>query len=164
MLRRRYGSKHCALALLQTGVAWLPTRDAAELSQQRLVDALVAWCHRLEAAFTEHAQSESYAAARQRAGNCHGVSGLTPAQSQDRSELKRLRQQAKQAKWLSDEAYGVRGRWNTWRPTRSLSSMSPWEQDMVHRHRFGHFEAEINRMSSAHGGHLARAAPFRVGL
>ena len=164
VLRRRYGSKHCASALLQTGVAWLPTRDAAELSYHRLLDALVAWCRRLEAAFTELVESESYAAARQRTGNTHGVSGLTPAQSQSRGELKRLRQQAKQAKSLADEADGQSGKWNEWKPPRSFSSMSPWEQDMVHRYRTGHFEAEINRISSAGGGHLARAAPFRVGL
>ena len=72
-LRKRYGSKHFAIAVLQTGSTLIPSRlglglDQFERSQRQMVDFLVTWCHRVTDAVAGYRDMEQLMVAWSRAG------------------------------------------------------------------------------------------------
>jgi hypothetical protein len=163
VMKKRYGSKHFVLAVLQTGSGWLG-EHAQESQQKVLVHCLLRWIHRVQAAVQTYETSLSYLNARQRGGSQKYKSGLTDEQWYARRDLKVAKEDVQKGQALLQEALAAeQGKYSKERGLpRHEAAMSNSEQWILYDLRNGILAQRIQKCIRAHGGADARPDDFRV--
>ena len=89
-VRKRYGSKHFLMAMLETGITWAPSAGFLETDRdgvtEHVAQNFATWIAAVMRSIASHKNDAATMEARARSGSAYGQHGLTPQQIQDRKE------------------------------------------------------------------------------
>ena len=158
-IKKRYGNKCFVMALLQTGLSWVPaSKKSAKMSstgtddcEKSLTLGFMNWMQRLLHSIEVHKQTDEYKVARRKSGNEYRQSGLTSKERACRDFKSNVVREYRFAKSLYKRY--TDGNETTW------YSFSRHERHLLTEYMDGWLDRKVDLAKQAHGGPV-RARAF----